>query len=233
MRAKKIDLDLINEHFELVAGELWKINSRTKKPLIGEKTFIMSEDGTKDIYKVNRLIYAMTNNIEEFDYLGSNDDGDLVPLPVDVISLLANIDRDKIWLCKDGSRGYTARLTDLDGVRLSKTFNSYDESIEWQRERTEQIWGDRLRKYNVHKRYFDAVAINRQDNGTMPIHKSRATTSRVYWNNQDELEMLKDLYGDEMPIDDIVIAINDAFGNNRKYGSIQSKIQKLSKAGLL
>ncbi len=233
MSAKKINLDLIHEHFEVVDGELWKIDSRIKRPLTSEKTFIDKADGKKDIYQVNRLIYAITNNVEEFDYLGSDDDGQQVPLPTDVISLLAHISKDKIWLSKTGTRGYTARLTDLDGVRLSKTFKVYNEACEWQRARTDEIWGDRLRKYNVYNRYFDELAINRQDNGTMPVSRARVTTSRVYWNDADELEMLKDLYRDEMPIDDIVIAINDAFDNNRKYGSIASKIFKLSKAGLL
>ena len=228
MRAKKIDLDLINEHFELVAGELWKINSRTKKPLIGEKTFIMSEDGTKDIYKVNRLIYAMTNNVEEFDYLGSDDDGDLVPLPVNIISLLAHVSNDKTWLHKSKTRGYTARLTDGDGVRLSKTFESYSDALKWQRKQVDIIWGSELRKYNVYNRYFDAEPTERYDDTPMPRSSKLFPSNRKYWSD-DETNMLRKLYTSGSPLVEITNELNSEFDTDRKIGGIQSKVFKLNR----
>ncbi len=45
--------------------------------------------------------------------------------------------------------------------------------------------------------------------------------------------MLKEMYRDETPLDDIIVGLNDAFGNNRKYGSVQSKIHKLNVAGAM
>jgi len=185
------------------------------------------------VYQTSRVTYAMVNNISEFDYLGLSDDGYLVPLPADIISLLSHTDADKVWLHKDHRHGYTARLTDLDRVRLSKTFTEYDEALVWQKERVEQIWGDRLREYNVHSRYFDSEPMNRQDEGTMPIVTPRATYTRTYWNDPEELQMLKEMYRDETPLDDIIANLNDAFGNNRKYGSVQSKIHKLNVAGAM
>jgi len=234
MRAKKIDLDLMKENFEVIDGELWRIDSRVNKPLDANgKTFIFRADGSKDVYRTSRITYAMINNVSEFEYLGLNDDGHLVPLPADLISLLGHTNADKVWLHRDHSRGYTARLTDLDGVRLSKTFLEYDDALAWQKERVGQIWGDKLREYNVHNRYFDSEPVNRQDAGTMPKHITRKTMKRTYWDNPEELEMLKELYRDEVPIDDIVIAINDEFGNERLYGSVQSKIHKLNVAGAM
>ena len=233
-RAKYIDLDLMKENFEIIDGELWRKDSRVNKPLTPNgKTFILNVDGTKDVYQTSRVTYAMVNNVSEFEYLGLNDDGYLVPLPADLISLVGHTDADKVWLHKDHSRGYTARLTDMDGIRLSKTFMGYDDAILWQRGQVEKIWGDRLREFNVHARYFDSEPTNRQDNGSMPAPKARATFRRTYWNDPEELQMLKEMYRDETPLDDIIVGLNDAFGNNRKYGSVQSKIHKLNVAGAM
>jgi len=228
-RAKRIDLDLIHQHFEVVAGELWKIDSRTKKPLIGEKTFIMNDDGTKDVYKVSRLIYAITNNAEEFDYLGTNDDGNLVPLPIDIISLLAHIDADKCWLHKSNTRGYTARLTALDGTRLSKTFNLYEDALKWQRKYVDIIWGERLKEYNVYNRYFDGIATRKYSDAPMPDAEPNVSR-RTIWTS-GELTMLKSMYSDGISLPEILGSINSEFGNERSYGGLQSRIHKLNSRG--
>ena len=153
MKNKYLDLDLLNDVFEIIDGELWRKGGRVKKPILNQRCSIYHEDGTVGRFNTQRVIYAIQNNISEFDDLMLNDDGDYEPIPNSVKSLVAFSKDDKV--CKfTPNRGWTARWTALDGTRPSKTFDTKEEAIEYQQEQTKLIWSAELKKHNMYEQYF-------------------------------------------------------------------------------
>lgn len=225
---KILDLDQLNDTFHLDAGELFRTGGRTNKAINSLKTFIYREDGSKEIFQTDRIKYAILNNVEMFDPLVQDDNGELVPVPSNIMTLLSMTKADKVWLHKDHTRGYTARLTTLGGQRLSKTFESYEDALEWQEKNTIKVWGRRLRKYNVYGKYFGVDCIKRTCAVDMPVAVGISVhgkkTRHSFWT-PSEITKLRVMYAKGDKLEDMSEVLD------RSYGSVQSKIFKLNRDG--
>jgi hypothetical protein len=224
---KVIDLDLMNETFELAGDdELFRIGGRSNKPIRGEKIFVYLPDGSKDEYITRRIIYAMNNNVEIFNPLMLNDSGNYIPVPNTIRALVRLNFGDRIFKDSKTNRGYVAKILNPDGTRPSKTFKTYNEAVKYHRDRTEQIWGDELRKYDIHKKYFDGYSENIETE-PMPdiVPRPMPEGYRVKRWNEAEIASLRIMYnrGDKLQ------AIADRLGRN--YGQVQSRIYKMNHNG--
>ena len=226
-QVKVINLDVMNETFEIVDDELWRIGGRVKKPILGEKTFVYRDDGSKDEYITQRVLYAMLNNVEVFEPLMLNDDGAHIPVPNNIRALVRLNYGDRVFKSQGNNRGYTSKTLNTDGSRPSKTFKSYNDAVNHHKGLTEQIWGDELRKYNLHNKYFDGYEKNISCE-PMPEVVSRSTSPKGFrvkrWTNE-ETAILRTMYMNGDSLKSICEKLD------RKYGQVQSKIFKLNKKG--
>ena len=226
-QVKVIDLDLMNDTFEIIDGELWRIGGRVKKPIRGLKSAVYNADGSKDEYITQRVMYAMLNNVEVFDPLMIDDDGVYVPVPNNIRALVRLNYGDRVFKDDRDNRGYTSKTLNPDGSRPSKTFKVYNDAVNHHRELTEQVWGDELRKYNLHKKYFDGYG-ETVETEPMPVVVPKSTSPKGYrvkrWSDT-EVATLRAMYNDGSPLKDICEELG------RKYGQVQGKIHKLNVAG--
>jgi len=224
-----IDLDLMNETFEIVDGELWRIGGRVKKPILGLKASVYNDDGTKDQYITQRILYAMNNNVEIFDPLMIDDDGAYVPVPNNIRALVRLNYGDRVFKSSGDNRGYTSKTLNTDGSRPSKTFKVYNDAINHHKELTEAVWGEELKKYNLYNKYFDGYEMNISSEPMPTIVPAvpKPAGFRIQRWSDVEAQSLRTMYRDGMPLKEIAKKLG------RKYGQVQSKIFKMNKSGAM
>ena len=224
---KILNLDELNTVFYLDGGELYRDGSRKKQAINALQTWYINDLGIKEYVITERVKYAMANNIELFDYLVQDDSGNYRPVPNNLRALLAMVQDDKVYKSCEDNRGYAARLVDQTGQRLSKTFKSYTDALEWQKQQVLDVWGKELIKYNVYNKYFSNEPITREAARTVIAKATGSKGGRAPRWKLAETVLLKRMYnrGDKLKL--------IASKLSRTHGMVQSKIFKLNKYGLM
>ncbi len=164
MNASRINLALVQEEFEVIDGELYKRNAKPQfagRPLKGQALKVMVNYTEYVYYKVNRIIYALENEVEMFGELIEDDDGVIVAVSHSVKSLFSQQHKqssrvfdNRNYDDKSRACNYMVRVVDREGVRHEKACLDMDEATKVSSELFSELWDDELKRLNIYNRYY-------------------------------------------------------------------------------
>jgi len=144
----KLDLDQLNQELELLpTGSIKRLYGRFAVVIDPSQKCIRVGS---DRIKYERVLYALQNQVSNFGYLFTDDDGQLVELDDHTAMLLAYSNYDKVM--KKGNR-YVARWIEPNGNRRSKLFGSYSEALNHQQQMFDKYHKSKLEELNIYQTY--------------------------------------------------------------------------------